>query len=1338
MKNKINTCGVMIFTSLAVALSTFPASAQIIATSSATHFQNSTPDVAINTMEYYETPHGFNRKLIVTASWEGSALITNISYGSQFFTEAVTRSAGRTSSIWYLDAPDYGGRDIVVMFDRLTDSRIGALCLVNAVNGAPAQTAIGSSINTTADDALVVGVYTENGGGALSSDFANTLYSGNSGSCVGNTGYQNEPAAGTKLYTWNAVNNDGAIAMAAFDYVAPTGTLDPQAIDDVLAQTVARQERGLAMQLDDTFPATGPWFYECFALAAYGLDTDTEVADAGMIAMQTNGAYKAQGYHWHAYLQARMYFLYSSQSDFFPGRMSAAAEDAVLEMLWDWAALYCDIDHADPASINFVWESENHMMQAWVSLWGAAQIFANHPYYQTQTYADGSTPTEMATAFNAFFKAWLRERSAKGLLVEVNSPTYSKYTLNTLYNLVDFATDPELKTAAGAMLDIYFAEWAMEQIDGVRGGSRHRCYPGKESTTHRGGGAETAWYHFGVGGPGKHPGAMSGMSTFWRPSRAVIGLALDTEGRGSYGYASRGPGLKDPASPPQPPALQGNSNYYALDPEGGSLLRTTWCTPDFVMGMSQMDVLPASAWTAISSQNRWNGVIFGGHKTARIFTQRPDPAVGSVYNAEWGVQNKGAMILQRLSTHQNATGQAVWFDASLTRSEISGWIFAASSDAYAAVRVVDGGWSWNGNWAELIDEYSPVIIEVGRKSDYSGYSAFRSEILSNPLVWDGTRLDYTSTAYATTLTLFADESAPPRVDGVPLNFEAKKAYDSPYLEGEFGSGPVIIQYGDDRTVHGVAPFADTSDTQALWHFEALASGTDYEDDTSVTARTALDAVVHVDSTAGITEIADGKFGNAIRCEFVAGDQYMLTGSSLWPADMGSFRYQGWIRLNPGDTGGALLHIYDQVFLSVTTASVSFKINRSGDILDVSAANQIELSAMIDGSNDWQYIEAVYDGERIQLVTAMETVSAPGIGLFVPDQRSVYIGSRKNKFNYVGDMDEVKLSAFMPQPVVVAASAKHLQVSDPDIATNTIVNFAPVVGADCKLVVTASWESGTSGIAGVTYAGVSFSEAVSIYAGRQSSIWYLDLDEQSPSSGDVVVTFNTRTDSLIGVLSLENAAAGVPIQIVADTGSTTLSLTASAHNSLSVGVYTENDFGALSSDFVHTLYSGNSGSSVGNAGYQLEAVAGAQSYQWTAANASSASVVANFAPTPHSIAALADDDADGMADVWEIEQFGTLGASSQSSNTDGDAWTDLQEFIAGTDPWDPASMFKISAMSADSIAWWAVQGKTYRVLSTEDLTEAWGVEATGLQGDPPESSYFFSTEPEQKFFKIEIE
>jgi hypothetical protein len=188
----------------------------------------------------------------------------------------------------------------------------------------------------------------------------------------------------------------------------------------------------------------------------------------------------------------------------------------------------------------------------------------------------------------------------------------------------------------------------------------------------------------------------------------------------------------------------------------------------------------------------------------------------------------------------------------------------------------------------------------------------------------------------------------------------------------------------------VAPFADDANTIDHWDFETTVP------------------TVHADSTNHIYEIADGKFGAAFRCDFQVGDQYMMT-SSAWPVDKGTFRYQGWIRLNSGDAGGDLLHVYDQVYLSVNTSTVTFKINKSGVPADTSATNVVDLSADISTSNDWQYIEAVYDGTTIKLVTELETVSTPGIGEFVPNVRNIYIGSRKNTSNFVGDMDEVKIS-----------------------------------------------------------------------------------------------------------------------------------------------------------------------------------------------------------------------------------------------------------------------------------------------------------------------------------------
>ena len=211
--------------------------------------------------------------------------------------------------------------------------------------------------------------------------------------------------------------------------------LDAQVIDEVLAQTTARQEQVLAQQVTAPYPPSGLWRHEDFALAAYWLNQQTAQADAELIDCLNNGLYQdsvdSGGYHWHAYLQARIYFLFSSQSTFFPGRMSAAAEAAVLHMLWEWASDECTIGMANPETVFLAWGSENHDAQAWVSYWSAAQIFANHPVYSTYTYADGSTPAEMAAEFDAYFKRYVRERALKGATIEVASPTYAKYTLNT-------------------------------------------------------------------------------------------------------------------------------------------------------------------------------------------------------------------------------------------------------------------------------------------------------------------------------------------------------------------------------------------------------------------------------------------------------------------------------------------------------------------------------------------------------------------------------------------------------------------------------------------------------------------------------------------------------------------------------------------------------------------------------------------------------------------------------------------------------------------------------------------------------------------------------------------
>jgi len=594
----------------------------------------------------------------------------------------------------------------------------------------------------------------------------------------------------------------------------------------VLAGVDARRDAVMRLQLSKPYPPSGCWHYEDFALAAYWLNERTADADQAILTEREKefpAALKGGDFHWHAYILERIYFLFSRASQRFPGRMSAAAEAALLDMLWQWAEPSCRREMTLPERDGWRWGSENHHAQAWSSFWGAAQIFAQHADYKNRRYADGTTPAEMAAAFNAYFRRFARNTAASGLLVECNS-AYNKYTLGGWYNMADFADDVELRRRMSLLLDLYWADWATEQLGGVRGGSRHRCYPGANSTT--GSSMEgLQWFHFGVGHPNSQaPGHMCGATTFWRPPPLVVELALDAAGRGVYESISRRPGLAEPSQADAPPrnfladaqhpffVAQGVS---AIHPAGGSLLRYSYCTPDFVLGTSMVAARAQKDWLAISSQNRWEGVIFAGHPTARIFAQPLEPNRGSVYNANWSVQKRGVLVLQRLKT-SNAKGQRIWFDAALKREARAGWVFAAAPQAFAAVRVVNGETAWEpdsveqhrerkgrtdgGEWLKCVDEFSPVIIEIARQSDYQDFAAFQTAILGNALKWENRRLDYSSALSRTTLTLFADYSQPPLVDGVPVDYAPKKVYNSPFLQSDFGSGAVTIRKGDQKLV----------------------------------------------------------------------------------------------------------------------------------------------------------------------------------------------------------------------------------------------------------------------------------------------------------------------------------------------------------------------------------------------------------------------------------------------------------------------------------------------------------------------------------------------------------
>lgn len=106
---------------------------------------------------------------------------------------------------------------------------------------------------------------------------------------------------------------------------------------------------------------------------------------------------------------------------------------------------------------------------------------------------------------------------------------------------------------------------------------------------------------------------------------------------------------------------------------------------------------------------------------------------------------------------------------------------------------------------------------------------------------------------------------------------------------------------------------------------------------------------------------------------------------------------------------------------------------------------------------------------------------------------------------------------------------------------------------------------------------------------------------------------------------------------------------------------------------------------------------------------------------------ADDDSDGMDDDWEIDFFGGTNVVNGGplDNFDGDSLNNLDEFIAGVDPTNSASVFAVEDSTPSPagfvINWNSVPGRKYRVFWAKTLSDPF-VSVTPGYLPYPQNSY----------------
>jgi len=227
-----------------------------------------------------------------------------------------------------------------------------------------------------------------------------------------------------------------------------------------------------------------------------------------------------------------------------------------------------------------------------------------------------------------------------------------------------------------------------------------------------------------------------------------------------------------------------------------------------------------------ASEGRWSGVIF--RDLAAVFLE---PYTGE----KWNVQSKDVMIAQRFSGSYYVGRPTVSFTAGLEKIERDGWVFVSNDEAFAAIRVVTGGYVWN-DYRDLFylnDEFSPIIIQTGRASVYGSFEKFQEAILKAPLTlqytlgesrYDSKRLikvEYTG-PNSSRLEFFADrynqeslhfksdspwgweldpDKEPfilPRIDGKTIELDLEYNYSSPYMQCKMGSDIVTVRFGEKQ------------------------------------------------------------------------------------------------------------------------------------------------------------------------------------------------------------------------------------------------------------------------------------------------------------------------------------------------------------------------------------------------------------------------------------------------------------------------------------------------------------------------------------------------------------
>jgi hypothetical protein len=145
-----------------------------------------------------------------------------------------------------------------------------------------------------------------------------------------------------------------------------------------------------------------------------------------------------------------------------------------------------------------------------------------------------------------------------------------------------------------------------------------------------------------------------------------------------------------------------------------------------------------------------------------------------------------------------------FFSRNLDESVVdaSGWIFNRAGGTYFAVYPMMK-YTWQEDDAKARRLSSPAgkagfVVQVAQSSEFTSFDAFKAAIRALELK---TSIQGQPTATFTTLRgkkIEATYGEVPKVNGVPVDFDAWPLFEGKFIEADKGSGKMLIKYGNMR------------------------------------------------------------------------------------------------------------------------------------------------------------------------------------------------------------------------------------------------------------------------------------------------------------------------------------------------------------------------------------------------------------------------------------------------------------------------------------------------------------------------------------------------------------